>query len=217
MSLTTMTRSWSPYRKGVAKGMLKVMAKMGISTLQSYKGAQIFEAVGLGEQVIDRCFVGTSSRIQGVDFEVLAAEAMRRHELGLSKTGWCARLPTLPNDGQFHWRSGGRAARVEPHRHCPICRMAARSRPARPTTTSLPAWPTSEARHLCTLRGLLDFKPPANAVRFDMEAGRARPVEVVKRFCTGAMSFGSISAGAHEVAGHCHEPHGRQEQHRRRR
>ncbi len=70
------------YRKGVAKGMLKVMAKMGISTLQSYKGAQIFEAVGLHEEVIKRCFAGTASRIQGVGFEVLAEESFRRHTLG---------------------------------------------------------------------------------------------------------------------------------------
>mgnify|MGYP003309712916 FL=1 len=70
------------YRKGVAKGMLKVMAKMGISTLQSYKGAQIFEAVGLAEEVVDRCFSGTPSRIKGVGFEVLAQEAIRRHNIG---------------------------------------------------------------------------------------------------------------------------------------
>ena len=67
------------YRKGVAKGMLKVMAKMGISTLQSYKGAQIFEALGLKDEVIDKCFVGTASRVQGVSFDVIAEETLRRH------------------------------------------------------------------------------------------------------------------------------------------
>ncbi len=70
------------YRKGVAKGMLKVMGKMGISTLQSYKGAQIFEAVGLRDDVIDLCFSETASRLQGVGFDVLADETLRRHELG---------------------------------------------------------------------------------------------------------------------------------------
>src|SRR5690606_17427991 len=69
------------YRAGVAKGMLKVMAKMGISTLQSYKGAQIFEAVGLNDEVISTSFVGTPSRIRGVGFEILAEESLRRHEL----------------------------------------------------------------------------------------------------------------------------------------
>ncbi|NIN74859.1 MAG: glutamate synthase subunit alpha, partial [Xanthomonadales bacterium] len=86
------------YRKGVAKGMLKVMAKMGISTLQSYKGAQIFEAVGLKDEVIQRCFAGTASRIQGVDFEVLAEEALRRHALGYPPQQ-ADRLPLLPNPG----------------------------------------------------------------------------------------------------------------------
>ena len=70
------------YKKGVAKGMLKVMAKMGISTLQSYKGAQIFEAVGLADDIIDRCFVGTASRVQGVNFAVLSEEMKQRHEIG---------------------------------------------------------------------------------------------------------------------------------------
>ncbi len=70
------------YRKGVAKGMLKVMGKMGISTLQSYKGAQIFEAIGIDNEVIDRCFVGTASRIRGIGFDVIAEESIRRHEIG---------------------------------------------------------------------------------------------------------------------------------------
>ena len=72
----------SAYKKGVAKSMLKVMAKMGISTLQSYKGAQIFEAVGLADEIIDRCFVGTASRVQGVNFAVLFDEMKLRHEIG---------------------------------------------------------------------------------------------------------------------------------------
>ena len=74
------------YRKAVAKGMLKVMAKMGISTLQSYKGAQIFEALGLQDEVINQCFVGTASRIQGVSFDILAEEGLRRHKLGFPKS-----------------------------------------------------------------------------------------------------------------------------------
>ncbi len=94
------------YRKGVAKGMLKVMAKMGISTLQSYKGAQIFEALGLKDEVIDKCFVGTASRIQGVSFDVIAEETLRRHKLGLSRRV-DDRLRQLPNLGEFHWRAEG--------------------------------------------------------------------------------------------------------------
>ena len=94
------------YRKGVAKGMLKVMAKMGISTLQSYKGAQIFEALGLKDEVIERCFCGTASRVQGVGFEVLAEEMLRRHALGFPQRD-AERLASLPNPGEFHWRSQG--------------------------------------------------------------------------------------------------------------
>ena len=94
------------YRKGARKGILKVMAKMGISTLHSYKGAQIFEAVGLKDEVIKRCFSGTASRVQGVDFAVLAKETLRRHTLGYP-VGREDRLPVLMNTGEFHWRSGG--------------------------------------------------------------------------------------------------------------
>ncbi|MEJ2087363.1 MAG: glutamate synthase central domain-containing protein, partial [Gammaproteobacteria bacterium] len=93
------------YRKGTAKGMLKVMAKMGISTLQSYKGAQIFEAVGLADDVIDRAFVGTASRVQGVGLEVLAEEMQRRHQLGYPSRA--QNVAVLPNPGDFHWRRHG--------------------------------------------------------------------------------------------------------------
>ncbi|MBU6173479.1 MAG: glutamate synthase subunit alpha, partial [Planctomycetes bacterium] len=96
----------SMYRKAVAKGMLKVMAKMGISTLASYKGAQIFEALGLQDEVIDRCFAGTNSRIQGCSFDILAEETMRRHALGYPESKIDS-LPMLPNIGEFHWRAEG--------------------------------------------------------------------------------------------------------------
>ena len=92
--------------------MLKVMAKMGISTLQSYKGAQIFEAVGLRDEVIDRCFAGTASRIQGVDFDVLAEESLRRHALGYPRGNGRAGGP--PQPGRVPLAGRGRAARLEP-------------------------------------------------------------------------------------------------------
>ncbi|VVM22305.1 Glutamate synthase [NADPH] large chain (EC [uncultured Gammaproteobacteria bacterium] len=88
------------YRKGVGKGMLKVMAKMGISTLESYKGAQIFEAVGLAQAVMDKCFFKTASRIDGVGFDTLQSEGEKRHQLAYHSE-------TLDNLGQYHWRSGG--------------------------------------------------------------------------------------------------------------
>src|SRR5690606_36769509 len=94
------------YRKAVAKGMLKVMGKMGISTLQSYKGAQIFEAVGLANDVIERSFRGTVSRLKGANMNVLEQEALRRHAIGFPSDP-DDKLPLLPNPGEFHWRSAG--------------------------------------------------------------------------------------------------------------
>ena len=93
------------YKKAVRKGMMKVMAKMGISTLQSYKGAQIFEAVGLSEEIIEKSFPGTASRVQGIGFDGLAREAKRRHDLGFPDEK--SNVSILGNNGDFHWRNGG--------------------------------------------------------------------------------------------------------------
>jgi glutamate synthase (NADPH/NADH) large chain len=184
------------YRKAVAKGMLKVMAKMGISTLQSYKGAQIFEAVGLRDEVIQRCFSGTPSRIQGVDFKVLAEEALHRHELGFPASDYNGRLPVLENPGEFHWRAEGERHMWDPQS---ITDIQVAGRTNSPDAYERFARHVNEdARVRCTLRGLLRFKTG--------QAGKPVPLEevepaseIVKRFCTGAMSFGSISAEAHET------------------
>ncbi|MEL6107684.1 MAG: glutamate synthase large subunit [Planctomycetota bacterium] len=181
------------YRKGVAKGMLKVMAKMGISTLQSYKGAQIFEALGLKDEVIDKCFVGTASRIQGVSFDVLAEETLRRHELGYPQRK-ADKLPALPNLGEYHWRAEG-----EKHAWTPdsISNLQAAAR----NNNADAYWRFADKinrdnRNRCTLRGLLDFKETGNSIPIEeVETASA----IVKRFCTGAMSFGSISAESHET------------------
>ncbi|MDX1383783.1 MAG: glutamate synthase central domain-containing protein, partial [Thermoanaerobaculia bacterium] len=182
------------YRKGVAKGMLKVMGKMGISTLQSYKGAQIFEAVGLGRDVMERCFAGTASRVQGVGFEVLAEEHERRHDLGYPDRE-IVRLPVLPNPGDFHWRRHGDAHMWDPEAIADL-QVAARGndetaywRFARHTN--------EENTRRCNLRGLLAFKAGANGGPIDLAEVEPES-EIVKRFATGAMSFGSISAEAHE-------------------
>ena len=86
---------------------------MGISTLQSYKGAQIFEAVGVQSEVIDLCFADTASRLQGVGFDVLAQEILRRHQLGFPKVA-SGNVVSLPNPGEYHWRAGGRKHAWEP-------------------------------------------------------------------------------------------------------
>ena len=182
------------YRKGVGKGMLKVMAKMGISTLQSYKGAQIFEALGLKDEVIDVCFVGTASRIQGVSFDVIAEETLRRHNLGFPENV-DSRLKQLPNLGEYHWRAEG-----EKHAWSPLS-ISSLQIAARKNDES-EYWKFADAinqdsRNRCTLRGLLEF---------EKSSGQSIPIEeveaaseIVKRFCTGAMSFGSISAESHET------------------
>jgi glutamate synthase (NADPH/NADH) large chain len=183
------------YRKGVAKGMLKVMAKMGISTLQSYKGAQIFEAVGLRDEVIDRSFVGTASRIQGCDFDVLAEEALRRHAIGFPVHA-TDRLAVLPNPGEIHWRAEGERHMWDPAAISDL-QVAARTN-SRDAYYRFAEHTNNDARTRCALRGLLKFKSGANGGPIPID--EVMPAkDIVKRFCTGAMSFGSISAEAHET------------------
>ena len=181
------------YKKGVAKGMLKVMAKMGISTLHSYKGAQIFEAVGLATDIIDRCFVGTASRIQGINFKVLVDEAVRRHRLGFPQVQQ-ELIPVLPNPGDFHWRTGGENHMWNPSTIFNL-QVAARNNSADAYHAFAKA-ANEDATRKCTIRGLLKFRPgvlPEVGIE-DVEPAS----EIVKRFATGAMSLGSISTEAHE-------------------
>lgn len=179
------------YRKGVAKGMLKVMAKMGISTLQSYKGAQIFEALGLNASVVDFCFAGTASRIKGIGFDVIAEESLRRHELGFP-TREQSELPMLSNQGLFAWRKTGEKHAWNPHTIGDI--QAAAWQNDANAYKRFSDRVNQETSRQCHLRGLLKFKP-GNAIPLD----KVEPAKnIVKRFCTGAMSFGSISAEAHE-------------------
>jgi len=181
------------YRKGTAKGMLKVMAKMGISTLQSYKGAQIFEAVGLADDVIEAAFVGTASRVQGVGLEVLAQEMQRRHEIGYPKRA--QNIAVLPNPGDFHWRQTGDTHMWDPTAITDL-QVAAREND-QDAYWRFARHANEENTMRANLRGLLGFNKAAN--------GRSLPLaqvepatEIVKRFATGAMSFGSISAETHE-------------------
>jgi len=180
------------YRKGVGKGMLKVMAKMGISTLQSYKGAQIFEALGLGEDIINRCFVGTASRVQGIDFNVLETEALRRHTLGFGDTEASGRAPMLPNPGEFHWRSTGEKHAWDPESIHEL-QLAARN----DDTDAYQRFAAHMNADKRTLRGLLDLKVGVVGPPVPLDAVEPAS-DIVKRFCTGAMSFGSISAESHE-------------------
>jgi glutamate synthase (NADPH/NADH) large chain len=147
------------YRHAVAKGMLKVMAKMGISTLQSYKGGQIFEALGLADEVVDRCFRGTVSRLQGVDFAVLEEETRRRHAIGYPLDPTMQpptdQLTSLPNPGEFHWRSAGERHAWDPQAIFSL-QVAAR-RGDKNAYTQFAAYVNEEARKTGALRGLLEF------------------------------------------------------------
>jgi len=186
------TKLVSSYRKGVAKGMLKVMAKMGISTLQSYKGAQIFEALGIADEVVERCFAGTVSRLQGVGFDVLEKETLRRHALGYPVSEE-EKQTSLPNPGEFHWRSAGERHAWDPQAIFSL-QVAARRGDAN-AYRQFAQHVNKQARESCTLRGLLEFKPRKSIPLDEVEPAS----EIVKRFCTGAMSFGSISSESHET------------------
>ena len=182
------------YRKGVGKGMLKVMAKMGISTLQSYKGAQIFEAVGLADDVVARCFAGTASRVQGVGFDVLAEEMERRHAFGFPAQGVVS-LPVLPNPGDFHWRRHGDTHMWDPESIANL-QVAARGKDEDAYWRFSKQANETSTRN-ATLRGLLRFNEDANGGPVPLDEVEPER-DIVKRFATGAMSFGSISKEAHE-------------------
>ncbi len=182
----------SAYRKAVAKGILKVMAKMGISTLQSYKGAQIFEAVGIRDEVIERCFTGTASRIQGVSYDVIATECNRRHQIGYP-LNTNQKQSGLPNPGEFHWRAEGERHMWDPQAIANI-QTATRTNNFE-SYKQFAEHMNRDSRTRCSIKGLLTFKESDQSIPLD-EVESAK--DIVVRFCTGAMSFGSISAEAHE-------------------
>ena len=180
------------YKKGTKKGILKVMAKMGISTLQSYKGAQIFEAVGLSNQIIDKCFAGTASRVGGIDFEALFIEQKRRHDLGYPKDE-SGKIVSLPNPGDFHWRNGGDSHMWDPNTISSL-QLASRTN-SEDAYWDFAKYANENTTRQSTLRGLLNFKTSNKPIDLDEVESEK---EIVKRFATGAMSLGSISTESHE-------------------
>ncbi|WP_190600359.1 glutamate synthase large subunit [Candidatus Vesicomyidisocius sp. SY067_SCS001] len=175
----------SSYRKSIAKGMLKVMAKMGISTLESYKGAQIFEAVGLAPEIMDKCFFGTASRINGVNFDILQTESEKRHQNAYQTN-------SLDNFGQYYWRSGGEKHMWDPQTISNLQNAARNNNKSAYLAFSKHA--NEQGTRNSTLRGLMSFKK-GNPISIDNVENIK---EIVKRFATGAMSFGSISSESHE-------------------
>ncbi|MFK7857391.1 MAG: glutamate synthase large subunit [Granulosicoccus sp.] len=183
------------YKKAAGKGMLKVMGKMGISTLQSYKGAQIFEIVGLAQDVVDLAFVGAASRVAGADLTVIAEEMQRRHQFGFPSRDMPVEQ-VLPNPGDFHWRRHGDTHMWEPSAVANL-QVAARTN-SEDAYWKFARQTNEQNTRNATLRGLLKFNHNANGGPISID--EVEPTsEIVKRFATGAMSFGSISAEAHET------------------
>jgi glutamate synthase (NADH) len=181
------------YKASVDGGILKVMSKMGISTLQSYKGAQIFEALGIDDAVIDRCFAGTASRIRGSTFEHIAQEAFAFHERGYP-TRAITEIPGLPESGEYHWRDGG-----DPHVNDPTGIANIQDAVRNKNDKSYEAYARAEREAIknCTLRGMLDFDYEQRA---SIPIDQVEPwTEIVRRFVTGAMSYGSISMESHST------------------
>ena len=177
--------------KAAIKGVVKTMAKMGISTVQSYRGAQIFEAIGLNSNVVNQYFTWTPSRIQGIGLDVIAKEVLTRHDHAFPNRPVNGVLDT---GGQYQWRAEGEYHLFNPqtiHKLQNACR-----------TNSYKIYSeyadliNKQAANLCTLRGLLDFKLAEKSLPIE----EVESVEsIVKRFKTGAMSYGSISKEAHET------------------
>jgi glutamate synthase (NADPH/NADH) large chain len=181
-------------RKALGKGVLKVMSKMGVSTIASYTGAQIFEALGLSTELIDAYFTGTTSRVEGIGLDEIAEEVAKRHARAYPPDGIPLPHRTLSGGGEYKWRREG-----EPHLFDPetIFRLQHSTRQGRyDIFQQYTARVNDQAKRLMTLRGLLEFDSGRTPVPIE----EVEPVsEIVKRFSTGAMSYGSISREAHET------------------
>ncbi|MGC4112471.1 MAG: glutamate synthase large subunit [Nocardioides sp.] len=184
--------------KGLGKGVLKVMSKMGVSTVASYTGAQIFEAVGLSQAVVDRYFTGTTSKLGGVGLDVIAEEVALRHRTAYPRGGISPAHRELAVGGEYQWRREG-----EPHLFDPetVFRLQHSTRTQRyDIFKQYTARVDEQARRLMTLRGLFRFKDAEGSGRPSIPVDEVEPVsEIVRRFSTGAMSYGSISQEAHET------------------
>ncbi len=181
--------------KSLGKGVLKVMSKMGISTIASYTGAQVFEALGLSQELIDEYFIGTTSRLGGFGLDVIAEETIKRHHIAYPPGGEIPNTKRLPIGGEYQWRRDG-----EPHLFDPETVFALQHATRSKRYDIFKRYTTrvdEQSRALMTLRGLFTFK---EGVRSAIPIEEVEPVsEIVKRFSTGAMSYGSISQEAHET------------------
>jgi glutamate synthase (NADPH) large chain len=181
--------------KGLGKGVLKVMSKMGISTVASYRGAQVFEAIGLSQALVDRYFVGVTSQLGGIGLDVVAAETAQRHATAYPPDGLRTAHKRLGTGGEYQWRRDGEEHLFDPDT---VFRLQHSTRSRRfDLFKEYTQRVDRQAARLMTLRGLFAFKsdrrPPVPLE--EVEAGS----EIIKRFSTGAMSYGSISLEAHQT------------------
>ena len=181
--------------KSLGKGVLKVMSKMGISTIASYTGAQVFEAIGLSREVVDEYFVGVTSKLGGVSIDMIAQETIARHHIAYPPGGEIPGTKRLPIGGEYQWRREG-----EPHLFDPETVFALQHATRNKRYDIFKRYTSrvdDQSKRLMTLRGLFDFKTGVRpAISIDEVESRS---EIIKRFSTGAMSYGSISAEAHET------------------
>jgi glutamate synthase (NADPH) large chain len=181
--------------KALGKGVLKVMSKMGVSTVASYRGAQIFEAIGLSQQVVDKYFTGTVSRLGGIDIETIAKEVSDRHDVAYPPSGIQIAHRELSIGGEYQYRREG-----EPHLFNPETVFKLQHATRTDQVEIFKEYSSkvdNQAKALMTIRGLLELK---TGVRPAIDIDQVEPIEeIVKRFSTGAMSYGSISQEAHET------------------
>ncbi|HWB85881.1 MAG TPA: glutamate synthase large subunit [Bryobacteraceae bacterium] len=191
-SSVTFPKALANYKKSINKGLLKTFSKMGISTLQSYRGAQVFEAIGLNKSLVEKYFTGTVSRVEGVGLEVLAEEAIRKHRHAF--------YPVTDSDtelavgGNYQYRVRGEYHLINPETVAKL--QHAVHQESFETFQQYSDLIDKQTRQLCMLRGLIEIRKSNNPVPLE-EVEPAK--EIVKRFATGAMSFGSISKEAHET------------------
>ena len=181
--------------KALGKGVRKTMSKMGVSTVASYTGAQIFEAVGLGNEVVDACFAGTTSRIGGVTFEELAGEVLAHHRRAFPADDVRASHRALAVGGEYQWRREGELHLFNPQT---VFKLQHSTRSGQyDVFKQYTQAVDDQAKRLMTLRGLFSFR---EGVREPVPLSEVEPVEsIVTRFATGAISYGSISQEMHET------------------
>ncbi|MSR32275.1 MAG: glutamate synthase large subunit [Gemmataceae bacterium] len=181
------------YIKSIDQGMMKIFSKMGISTLLSYRAAQIFEAIGLGQEVTEEFFTGTPSRISGIGLDLIAKESLQRHALGFPQESGSEGNELDPG-GEYMWRRRGEYHMWNPETIQSL--QHAVNQKEYSTYKEFSDLCNEDQANLCTIRGLLEIKKANRPIPLELVESAK---DIVKRFCTGAMSFGSISKEAHET------------------